>query len=476
VASTAPQCGAERFTLRCEASLRLAFATFWSARFAKASGNVKVFVIRSLYTVLLAAGLIVTAPAYAIRAAKRGTGLALSERLGSVPETAAALRERRPVWVHAVSVGEVTAAAPLLRAIKSRYPGLSLLVTTVTATGRQTVTERVPQADATAYFPLDMPWAVNRALEAVRPGLFLSVETELWPNFLFALAERGVPAFLVNARLTDRSARRYGWARRVFAPALAGLMGVAAQTASDARRLASIGVDPNRIMITGSLKFDQGADETHAAIRRADLGLASGERLWVAGSTHPGEESQLLDAYRRVRAREPHLVLLLAPRHLDRLDKVEALVRDAGCESIRRSAIAAGRGRTSANPPVILLDTLGELASVYTEAEVAFVGGTLAPVGGHNLLEPAARGKPVLFGPHTHKCEEIAHALREAGGGVRVESAAALAEHVQQLLADETLRARMGQCGLDMVARNRGAVDRTVSLLDPWLSELGARP
>lgn len=432
--------------------------------------------IRSLYTGALAVGLAVTAPAYAVRAARRGTGLALSERFGRVPEAAAALRDRRPVWVHAVSVGEVTAAAPLLRAIKSRYPGLGLLVTTVTATGRQTVAERVPQADATAYFPLDVPWAINRALERVRPSLFLSVETELWPNFLFALAERGVPAFLVNARLTERSARRYGWGRRLFAPALAGLMGVAAQTAADARRLAAIGVDPNRIVITGSLKFDQGVDESRAAIRRADLGLAPAERLWVAGSTHPGEETQLLEAYRLARAREPRLVLLLAPRHLDRLDKVEALVRDAGCEPVRRSAIAAGRGRSGTAPPVLLLDTLGELASVYAEAVVAFVGGTLAPVGGHNLLEPAARGKPVLFGPHTHKCEEIAHALSEAGGGVRVESAASLAEHLQQLLADDVLRERMGRCGSEMVARNRGAVDRTISLLDPWLSELGARP
>jgi 3-deoxy-D-manno-octulosonic-acid transferase len=262
----------------------------------------------------------------------------------------------------------------------------------------------------------------------------------------------------------------------VFAPALAGLMGVAAQTSSDARRLASIGVDPNRIMITGSLKFDQGADATHAAIGRADIGLAPGERLWVAGSTHPVEEAQLLDAYQRVRSWEPRLVLLLAPRHLDRLDKVEALVRDAGCEPIRRTAIAAGRTRAGAHPPVILLDTLGELASVYAEAEVAFVGGTLAPVGGHNLLEPAARGKPVLFGPHTYKCEEIAQALRDAGGGVRVDSAATLAEHLQQLLADDVLRERMGRCGLDMVARNRGAVERTISLLDPWLSEVGARP
>ncbi len=432
--------------------------------------------IRPLYTAALTVGLAVSAPAYAVRAARRGTGMALAERLGAVPAAAALLRHRRPVWIHAVSVGEVTAAAPLLRAIKSRYPGLSLLVTTVTATGRQTVIERVPQADATAYFPLDLPFAVNRVLDATAPSLFLSVETELWPNVLFALARRGVPAFLVNARLTERSARGYGWARRLFAPALNGLAGIAAQTAVDARRLASIGADPNRIVITGNLKFDQRADGPDAAIRRADLGLAPGERLWVAGSTHPGEESQLVDAYRRVRSREPNLVLLLAPRHLDRLDKVEAMVREAGCEPIRRSASAAGGRRTGAGPPVILLDTLGELASLYAEAVIAFVGGTLVPVGGHNLLEPAARGKPVLFGPHTHKCEEIARALREAGGGVRVESTDALVEQLIRLLADEPLRARMGQCGLEMVARNRGSVERTLSLLDPWLSELGARP
>jgi 3-deoxy-D-manno-octulosonic-acid transferase len=441
----------------------------------KTSGHAGISVIRTVYTAALAAGLVVTAPAYAVRAARRGTGLALGERFGRVPDAAAALRDRRPVWVHAVSVGEVTAAAPLLRAIKSRYPGISLLVSTVTATGRQTVIERVPQADATAYFPLDVPVAINRALDAVSPGLFLSVETELWPNFLFALARRGVPAFLVNARLTERSARRYGWGRSLFAPALAGLMGVAAQTSADARRLASIGVDPNRIVITGNLKFDQGVEVVEGASRREEIGLAPDERLWVAGSTHPGEEAVILEVYLRVRRREPGLVLLLAPRHLDRLDKVEALVREAGAEPIRRSAIAAGKGRAGAGPPVILLDTLGELASFYADATVAFVGGTLVPVGGHNLLEPAARGKAVLFGPHTHKCEEIAQALRDAGGGVQVASADAMAAHLDRLLADDALRARMGECGLDMVARNRGAVDRTLSLLDPWLSELGAR-
>jgi 3-deoxy-D-manno-octulosonic-acid transferase len=426
-----------------------------------------------LYTAALAAGLTVTAPAYAIRAAKRGTGLALAERFGRVPAAAAALRGRRVVWVHAVSVGEVTAAAPLLRAIKTRYPDTALLVTTVTATGRQTVAERVPQADATAYFPLDLPIAINRALDATEPGLFLSVETELWPNFLFALARRGVPAFLVNARLTERSARRYEWARSLFEPALATLTGVAAQTTADAQRLASIGADPNRILITGNLKFDQGVQQTDGTVAREELGLAPEERLWVAGSTHPGEETQLLDAYRRARAREPRLVLLLAPRHLDRLDQVEASIREAGCEPIRRSA-ARGATRSGAAPPVLVLDTLGELAGLYTEAEVAFVGGTLAPIGGHNLLEPAARGKPVLFGPHTHKCGEIAQALLDAGGGVRVDSVAAMTRELERLLADDRLRARMGEHGRDMVARNRGAVDRTLAMLDPWLAELGA--
>lgn len=431
--------------------------------------------IRPLYTAVLAAGLTVTAPAYAIRAARRGSGLALAERLGRVPAPAAALRGRRPVWVHAVSVGEVTAAAPLLRAIKTRYPTISLLVSTVTATGRQTVLERVPQADATAYFPLDLPFAVNRALDAVQPGLFLSVETELWPNFLFALARRGVPAFLVNARLTERSARRYGWARSLFEPALAGVMGIAAQTVADAKRFASIGADPNRVLITGNLKFDQGKEEVEGAIRRDELGLAPDERLWVAGSTHPGEEAPILDAYRRVRAHEPRLVLLLAPRHLDRLGQVEALVRQSGCEPIRRS-VARGATRTGVGPPVILLDTLGELAGIYAAAAVAFVGGTLTPIGGHNLLEPAARAKPVLFGPHTHKCEEIARALLDAGGGVRVDSADALAQALTRVLADDALRVRMGEGGREMVLRNRGAVDRTVAMLDPWLSELGARP
>ena len=435
-------------------------------------------VIRCLYTAALGVGLAVAAPAYLAKAARRGTGVALRERLGRLPDSVvAALRGRRAVWVHAVSVGEVTAAAPLLRAIKARHPTLCLFVTTVTATGRQTVIERVPQADATAYFPLDFPRVAERVLRLVEPRAFLCVETELWPNFLFALARRGVPAFLVNARLTERSARRYAWARRLFQPALAGVVGFGAQTAADAERLAAIGADPGRIVITGNLKFDQGTEDADmpSAARRAGLGLGPEERLWVAGSTHAGEETHLVRAYLRLRQRDPRLVLLLAPRHLDRLDKVEAMVREEGAEPVRRTAPIGGRRSASAGPAsgaaprVILLDTLGELASLYAEAEVAFVGGTLAPVGGHNLLEPAARGKPVVFGPHTHKCEEIARTLLAAGAGVRVDSTEALVDQVGRLLADGALRARMGRQGLEMVARNRGAVDRTLALVHPWL-------
>lgn len=430
-------------------------------------------VIRRLYTAALGVGLVVAAPAYLAKAARRGTGVALRERLGRLPDSViAALRGRRAVWVHAVSVGEVTAAAPLLRAIKARHPTLCVFVTTVTATGRQTVIERVPQADATAYFPLDFPRVAERVLRLVEPRAFLCVETELWPNFLFALARRGVPAFLVNARLTERSARRYAWARRLFQPALAGVVGFGAQTAADAERLAAIGADPGRIVITGNLKFDQGTEDADmpSAARRAGLGLGPEERLWVAGSTHPGEETHLVRAYLRLRQRDPRLVLLLAPRHLDRLDKVEAMVREEGAEPVRRTAPRGGRCSASgATPRVILLDTLGELASLYAEAEVAFVGGTLAPVGGHNLLEPAARGKPVVFGPHTHKCEEIARTLLAVGAGIRVDSTEGLVDQVGRLLADGALRARMGRQGLEMVERNRGAVDRTLALVHPWL-------
>jgi 3-deoxy-D-manno-octulosonic-acid transferase len=434
-------------------------------------------VIRRLYTAVLAVGLVVTAPSYLAKAMRRGTGLALRERLGHLPDhVVAAVRDRRAVWVHAVSVGEVTAAVPLLREIKIRYPTVCLFVTTVTATGRQTVVERVPQADAIAYFPLDLPSVVGRLLDTIKPRLFLCVETELWPNFLSALARRGIPAFLVNGRLNARSARRYRWARRLFQPVLAGFYGFGVQTTADAQRLAGIGADPSRIVITGNLKFDQPADdgEVDGPARRVGLGLAPDELLWVAGSTRHGEEEPLLDAYRRLRDRGIPVVLVIAPRHLDRLDKIEAMVRERGFDPVRRSALHTGQpgGRGEGDRArVILLDTIGELAALYGEAAVAFVGGTLVPVGGHNLLEPAARGKVVVFGPHTYKCEEIAAAVLESGAGVRVDSADALAEQVGRLLADPALRERMGRRGREMVARNQGAVERTLALLHPWLVE-----
>jgi 3-deoxy-D-manno-octulosonic-acid transferase len=257
---------------------------------------------------------------------------------------------------------------------------------------------------------------------------------------------------------------------------LAGFYGFGVQTTADAQRLAGIGADPSRIVITGNLKFDQPADdgEVDGPARRVGLGLAPDELLWVAGSTRHGEEEPLLDAYRRLRDRGIPVVLVIAPRHLDRLDKIEAMVRERGFDPVRRSALHMGEpgGRGEGDRArVILLDTIGELAALYGEAAVAFVGGTLVPVGGHNLLEPAARGKVVVFGPHTYKCEEIAAAVLESGAGVRVDSADALAEQVGRLLADPALRERMGRRGREMVARNQGAVERTLALLHPWLVE-----
>jgi 3-deoxy-D-manno-octulosonic-acid transferase len=340
------------------------------------------------------------------------------------------------VWLHAVSVGEVQACAPLVRALRSRHPQLPLTVTTFTPTGAARARTLLGALARVRYLPFDLPGAVRRFLNRVQPRLAVVFETELWPNLYRECGRRGVPLVLASARLSERSLGRYRLFGSLLRETLAQTTAVAAQGEVDAERFRSLGADPSTTLIAGNLKFDFELPPDIAA-RGAQLRqrYARNRPLWVAGSTHAGlEEEALLEAHRRLRMRHPDALLVLAPRHPPRFAEVAARLEDAGLRFARRSRDEGGEA--AATCEVLLLDTLGELLDFYAAADVAFVGGSLADVGGHNLLEPAALGVPILTGPNTHNNTEIARLMITCGAAEVVHDAAELAAQLEILLED----------------------------------------
>ena len=414
-----------------------------------------------LYTAAFAALLAVYAPAAVARRLIHGVPINLRERLGhgGSPSPAPA------GWIHAVSVGEALAAASLVEAIHRLWPTLPLVVTTVTATGARVVQERYAGVASHRFFPLDLPGAVHRAIAAIDPAFFLCIETELWPNTLRALAARGVPTMVANGRLSDRSFRRYRLVGRFMRRVLDDVRIFAMQSDEDARRILALGARPERVVVTGNLKHEPVADPPGAPeLWQRLLGLGRDHRMWIAGSTHRGEEEQILDAHGRALAACPGLALILAPRHPERVGEVADLVAARGWTPVRRSALPAAGGPFNGRT-VIVLDTVGELAQLYTIADVVFVGGSLVPAGGHNMLEPAFRKKPVLFGPHTENFREPAGLLRDHGAAILVRDAGELDSALTRLLGDHALRERLGAAGYEAVVSRHGAVRETLGLL-----------
>jgi 3-deoxy-D-manno-octulosonic-acid transferase len=421
--------------------------------------------IYPLYTGLLAAAVVGYAPVAVARRLVRGVPLNLRARLG-YGALGAAPGPRG--WLHAVSVGEAIAATPLVEGLRRLYPDLPLVLSTVTATGARVVAERFGGVAAHRYFPLDFPGAVRRAIGAIDPAFFICMETELWPNVLRELARRGVPTMIANGRLSDRSFGRYRMLRPAMRRVLADVRVLAMRSDEDARRVIALGAAPERVVVTGNLKHDAPPDPPGATdLWRRLLGLRDGQRVWVAGSTHKGEEEAVLAAHATGQSVQPDLALVLAPRHPERVEEVLALVLARGWRAVRRSTLPAAA--RSARPPVIVLDTVGELAQVYGIADVVFVGGSLVPRGGHNVLEPALRRKPVLMGPHTDNFREAASLLVDAGAAVVVTEAASLAAELKTLLADPEMAAKRGEAGGEAVAARHGAVAATLDLVDRYL-------
>ncbi|MEA3218940.1 MAG: 3-deoxy-D-manno-octulosonic acid transferase [Immundisolibacter sp.] len=370
------------------------------------------------------------------------------------------------VWLHAVSVGEVNAALPLIVALQKARPELPLLVTTTTPTGSAHLRSRVGDSVAHCYLPYDLPGAVRRFLGRQRPRLGIILETELWPNLYATAQALQIPLLLANARLSPRSARGYGRWPQLTRQTLERLAAVGAQTAPDGERLLALGLPPRRLTVTGNLKFDAAAPNPAAGLALRQR-LGEGRPVWLAASTHAGEEQAALAAHRRLRAQHPEAVLILAPRHPQRFAEVARLCREQGWATALRSA---DDGHPCA---VYLADSLGELPSLMAAADIVFVGGSLgtSPTarGGHNLIEPAQLGKPSLFGPHMNNFAELRELVLAAAAGQQVANDAALAAQIMALLADPARRAAMGQAAQALVAQHRGATARTLALINPYL-------
>jgi len=378
------------------------------------------------------------------------------------------------LWIHAVSMGEVIAVVPLVTAIHHSYPQLTIFISTITDTGREAVEQRLSGIARHCYLPLDWPWVVRRFIRHLRPKAFLVVETELWPNLLKELQVYGVSNVLVNGRLSTKSFKGYLRVKFFMKHVLSSFRLCLVQSDRDAQRLIALGAKDDRVHRTGNMKFDVelvGIDGQENRISPQLIGLHDGEILIVAGSTHPKEEDELLSCYQDLLKEYPQAVLLMAPRHIERSDQLEDTIRSFGFEVVRRSRLGANESSSIAaiRPRVIVLDTRGELAQVYALARVTFVGGTFISVGGHNLLEPASWGKPVLFGPFTDHCQEVADLLLESGGGNQVRDGREMASLVVKILNDQSLADRMGQAARQIVLDNQGVVKRNMELLRPLL-------
>jgi len=421
---------------------------------------------RTLYTLLFHLGLPLVALRLWLRARKAP---AYAKRIGERFALNLPVMQPGGIWVHAVSVGESIAAAPMIRALLNRYPQLPITVTCMTPTGSERIRALFAEEPRIqhCYLPYDLPWAAARLLDRMQPKLAVIMETELWPNHIHQCAKRGIPVALANARLSARSAKGYARFAKLTRPMLQEMSLIAAQTETEAERFRQLGARPECVEVTGSIKFDLTIDPQLLINARQlrEQWQALERPVWIAASTHEGEDAVVLAAHRQLLASYPNALLILVPRHPERFNAVFELCQSQGFETLRRSTATPVNAQTQ----VLLGDTMGELLFLYALADSAFVGGSLVANGGHNLLEPAALSKPVLSGPHLFNFLEIAAMLRAAGALAEVDDAQSLAQAVRRLIELPQDAQRMAQAGLSVMLANQGALQRLLNGLDRLL-------
>ena len=424
-----------------------------------------------LYSILLLFALLVSAPWWLLEMLRHGKYRAgLGERLGKVPDRLVNQVAAKTIWIHAVSVGEVMEISRVIDELRSQLPGWRVVVSTTTDTGQKLARERFGENNV-FYFPVDLPFAVRAYLQALRPKLLVLAESEFWPNLLRWARLSGAAVAVVNARVSDRSLPGYLRIRKLLRRVMQNVQLFLAQSEEDARRLIQMGALAERVQVSGNLKFEVKPPVRPAiAAPFAAMGREETGPLLVAGSTLDDEEAMLLEMFRQVLARHPNAVLLLAPRHPERFDAVASLLASSGLRYKRRSQ---WKEETPIAGSVFLLDSIGELASLYEFADVAFVGGSLVARGGHNVLEAAQFGTPILVGPHTENFRDIVEVFRKADA-LRVIAPESLTATVLQLLENHEERATLGRRAFEVMRSQRGATERTVSALLGLLSEQGA--
>ena len=423
-----------------------------------------------LYDILAVLLIALATPVFIYRTIReKGFAERLRQSFGFLPEAELAkVAGKNCIWLHAASVGEIVATSPIVKEIRREMPDIPILISSVTDSGYVMGKRIIPDADAIIFFPLDLPWLCQRVVARVRPQVFLPVETELWPNFLRAIRHFRIPVMMVNGRISDKSVNRYHYLGSVLENMLAGVAKFCMQSTIDAQYIIRLGADPRRVVVTGNTKYDQtytAVDANEKLKLASELGLAGCWPLLVAGSTHKGEEDLLLAAFLQVRSEYPDARLIIAPRDILRSSEIADLVAEQGLCSVKRTT---GR-QVGVTPDVVILDTIGELGKVYSLGEIIYVGGSLVTHGGHNILEPAAQGKPILVGPHMFNFKDIYALLSGRGACETVYDTAELAAKIIEILKKDELREKMSRSALAIINENRGAARKSALYLKELL-------
>jgi 3-deoxy-D-manno-octulosonic-acid transferase len=426
----------------------------------------------ALYTLLLLVGGVGLLPHILWRCLRGATyHRDLAERFGYGIVSTTEQDTSGCLWFHAASVGEVQGVRPIIAKLHTCVPDLPIVLSVFTPAGKHLAQRIVPEAVGIFVLPLDLPWLMRRLMQCLRPCALIVQETELWPNLFHAAARQHIPVVLVNGRLSPRAFRRYRWIRPLMRRVLADVTLCLVQSEEGARRFQHLGMDARRLQVTGNTNIDRALlAAAQPSLTHPLAPLVRGRRLLVAGSTHEGEESVLLSVYRRLHVHYPDLLLVLAPRHLERVETVVRHVQAHDCRAVRRSQCEDVQAVDLAGATVIVLDTMGELATLYSLCTAAFIGGSLVPIGGHNALEPAVFAKPLLFGPYMHHFPELAALLQQSGGAVQVHGEEELYDCLVSLFTHPEAGKTMGRRALAALAANRGALERTSTVIKALLS------
>jgi 3-deoxy-D-manno-octulosonic-acid transferase len=384
---------------------------------------------------------------------------------------------KRSIWVHAASVGEVFCSVPLIKKIKKEFPNFKIVLTTMTSMGNETAKVCLPETDQVLFLPIDHPLFIRSAIKKIQPSLLLLAETELWPNLLRYCGKKGIPIVLFNGRISQKSFRGYLLLRFLFKECLKYISLFIMQTEEDRMRIIKIGGESQKTRVVGNLKFDQTLPSlTPGAIEHmaTTLGISGEVNVLIAGSTHSGEEEILVTLYKELKKKDPNLVLILAPRHLERLEEVERILKKESLSWVRKTSLLLDSHQSDqGQPEVILLDTMGELMGIYSLGTLVFIGGSLVPIGGHNPLEPLFFRKCVLFGPHMFNFLEISNRLIEVGGAIQVSGKEDLFSQLKFLLSDKGARKEVGEKGYQFLQKHQGATERMMKEIRPFLTQCG---